>query len=120
MYGTKHEAYDVMWRKLESYYEDVRANVHAALEDLHKLKAGSEEAHKGMVELVDKVESAYSQLSELGHLNVLTMRDVDIITELLPCHLRVEWRREYRQMTHTKKVHPFIYSMEFLEGEREA
>ena len=39
VYITKSEAYDVMWQKLESYYEDVGASVQAALEDLHKLKA---------------------------------------------------------------------------------
>ena len=48
------------------------------------------------------------------------MRDVDFITELLPSHLKVEWRRNYRDMSSTEKVHPFIPFMKFLEGEREA
>ena len=38
VYFTKLEAYDVMWQKLENYYENVGASVQAALEDLHKLK----------------------------------------------------------------------------------
>ena len=120
VYVTKPEAYDVMWQKLESYYEDVGASVQAALEDLHKLKAIPEDDYKGLVELVDEVENAYSQLEELGNLSVLTMRDVDFITELLPFHLKVEWRRKYRDMSSTDKVHPFIPFMKFLEGEREA
>ena len=120
VYITKPEAYDVMWQKLESYYEDVGASVQAALEDLHKLKEVSDDDYKGLVEMVDEVESAYCQLDELGNLNVLTMRDVDFITELLPSHLKVEWRRKYRDMSSTEKVHPFIPFMKFLEGEREA
>ncbi|CAB3993010.1 Hypothetical predicted protein [Paramuricea clavata] len=86
---TKPEAYDVMWQKLESFYEDVRASVQAALEDLHKIKAVPTNDYKGLVELVDELESAYSQLEELGNLDILTLRDVDFITELLPCYLKV-------------------------------
>ncbi|CAB4007150.1 Hypothetical predicted protein [Paramuricea clavata] len=120
VYVTKPEAHNVMWQKLESFYEDVGASVQAALEDLHKIKAVPTDDYKGLVELVDEVESAYSQLEELGNLNVLTLRDVDLITELLPCYLKVEWRRRYRDITATEKIHPFIPLMHFLEGEREA
>ncbi|KAJ7391219.1 hypothetical protein OS493_019350 [Desmophyllum pertusum] len=42
VYVTKPEAYDVMWKKLEDYYDDTSATVQAALEDLHKLKPVSE------------------------------------------------------------------------------
>ena len=84
---TKPEAYDLMWRKLESHYEDVGPSVQAALEDLHKLKAVKEEDYKGLVELINETEVAYSQLEELGRLNILTMRDVDMISELLPSNL---------------------------------
>ena len=38
VYVTKPEAYDVMWQKLESFYEDVGASVQAALEDYIRLK----------------------------------------------------------------------------------
>ena len=120
VYVTKPEAYNVMWQKLESFYEDVGASVQAALEDLHKIKAVPTDDYKGLVELVDEVESAYSQLEELGNLNILTLRDVDFITELLPCYLKVEWRRRYRDITASEKIHPFIPFMHFLEGEREA
>ena len=117
---TKPEAYDMMWNKLESYYEDVGASVQAALDDLHKLKPVAEEDFRGLVELVDEVESAYGQLNELGNLNILTMRDVDQITELLPNHLKVEWRRRYRDITPSEKVRPFVSFMKFLDTEREA
>ena len=120
VYVTKPEAYDTMWQKLESYYEDVGASVQAALDDLHKLKPVASEDFKGLVELVDVVKSAYSQLSELGNLNILTMRDVDRITELLPNHLKVEWRCRYRDTTPAEKIRPFVSFMKFLDAEREA
>lgn len=94
--------------------------MNAALEDLHKLKAVSEKDYKGLVELVHEVESAYSQLDELGNLNILMLRDVDMIIELLPCHLKVDWRSKYRETTSIEKVHPFVYFMQFLKREREA
>ena len=58
VYISKPEAYDVLWKRLENYYEDVGASVQAALEDLHKLKAVSEDDYKGVVELIDEIESA--------------------------------------------------------------
>ena len=66
VYITKPEAYDIMWQKLESYYEGVGASVQAALDDLHVLKPIASGDFKSLVELVDEVESAYSLLSELG------------------------------------------------------
>ena len=73
-----------------------------------------------MVELIDETEVAYSQLEELGRLNILTMRDVDMISELLPSNLKAEWRRKYRDMSPYKKVCPFNAFMKFLDGEHEA
>ena len=100
-----------MWKRLENYYEDGGASVQAALEDLHKLKAVSEDDYKGLVKLIDEIESAYSQLEELNQLNILTMRDVDMISERLPSNLKVEWRRKYRHMDPSTKVNPFVASM---------
>ena len=48
---------------------------------------------------MDEIESAYSQLDELKRLSTLTMRDVDFISELLPTHLKVDWRRKYRDLS---------------------
>ena len=115
---TKPEAYDIMWEKLELYYEDTSASVQAALEGLRKLKPVKEEDYKGLVELVDEIESAYSQLDELKRLSTLTMRDVDFISELLPTHLKVDWRRKYRDLSPDDKLQPFKFFMTFLERER--
>ena len=109
-----------MWKRFENYYEDVGASVQATLDDLHKLKAVSEDDCKGLVELIDEIESAYSQLEELNQLNILTMRDVDMISERLPSNLKVEWRRKYRDMEPSAKVNPFVAFMKYLDGEREA
>ena len=76
VYVTKPEAYDIMWKKLETHYSDTSASVQAALEDLHKLKPVAEEVYKGLIELVDAVESSYSQLEEQSQINTLTMRDI--------------------------------------------
>ena len=115
---TKPEAYDIMWEKLELHYEDTSASVQAALEGLRKLKPVKEEDYKGLVELVDEIESAYSQLDELKRLSTLTMRDVDFISELLPTHLKVDWRRKYRDLSPDDKLQPFKFFMTFLERER--
>ena len=50
------------------------------LDDLQKPKPVKEEDYKGLVELVDKIESAQSQLDELNRLNILTMRNVGFIS----------------------------------------
>ena len=120
VYVTKPEAYDTMWKKLEAYYDDTSATVQAALEDLHKLKPVSEANYRGLAELIDVVESSYSQLEELNQLNTLTMRDVDLVNELLPNHLKVEWIRKYHDMSQAEKIQPFQPFMKFLERERDA
>ena len=48
------------------------------------------------------------------------MRDVGRITELLPNHLKVEWRRRYRDITPAEKIRPIVSFMKFLDAEREA
>ena len=64
-----------------------------------------------------RIKSVYNQTGSIYHvagigkllrrrrcLHILTMRDVDRITELLPNHLKVEWRRRYRNITPAEKV----------------
>ncbi|CAB4027430.1 Hypothetical predicted protein [Paramuricea clavata] len=118
VFVTKPEAYDIMWEKLECHYGDTTASVQAALEDLQRLKPVKEEDYKALVELVDEVESAYSQLEELNQLNTLTMRAVDNLTDLLPTHLKVDWRRKYRDLSSAEKLQQFTPLMKFLERER--
>ena len=48
------------------------------------------------------------------------MRDVDRITELLPNHMKVEWRRRYKDITPAEKIRLFVSFMKFLDAEREA
>ena len=82
-----------MWHKLEVHYDDPGASVQAALDDLYKLKPVPEGDYKALIELVDIVESTYSQLVELDHVNVLTMRDVDFVNVLLPAQeINKRWK----------------------------
>ncbi len=105
-------------KKLEDYYEDTSASAQAALEDLKKLKPVQEEDYKSLVELVDDVEGIYNQLGELNHLNTLSMRDVDALSDLLPTHLKIDWRRKYSNLSPAEKLQPFTPFMMFLEKER--
>ncbi len=109
-----------MWKKLETHYDNTSASVQAALAGLQQLKLVESEDYRALIELVDEVEAAYCQLQKLNHVNILTMRDVDHISEHLPSHIRVEWIRKYHDMSSGEKVYPFPYFMKFLEREREA
>ena len=120
VYITKPEAYDIMWSKLEDYYNDTSASVQAALEGLIQLKRVNSEDYRGLIALVDEVEASYSQLEELCELNALTMRDVDHINSLLPMHLRLEWVRRQRTLTQGERMRPFVPFMTYLDGERAA
>ena len=106
VYITKPEAYEVMWKKLEEYYEDTSASVQAALEDLKKLKPVQEEDYKSLVKLVDDVEAAYNQLRKLNYLNTLSMRYVDALSDLLPTHLKIDWRGKYSNLCPAEKLQP--------------
>ena len=108
MYITRSEAYDTMWKKLEAHYDDTSASIQAALAPLQQLKPVESEDYTAVIELVDEVEAAYCQLQELNHVNILTMRDVDHISEHLPSHIRVEWIRKYHDMSSGEKVNPFL------------
>ena len=120
VYITRPEAYDTMWRKLEAHYDDASASVQAALAGLQRLKHVESEDYRALIELVDEVEAAYCQRQELNHLSILTMRDVDHISEFLASYVRVEWIRKYQGMSSAEKVNPFPHFMKFMEREREA
>ena len=109
-----------MWRKLQEHYEDPSASVQAALDDLSQSKAVKEEDYKGLVSLIDEVECAHSQLEELNHLETLTMRDVDFVSNLFPTHLKLDWIRKYHVLSPAEKVHPWASFMKFLDHERKA
>lgn len=63
----------------------------------------------------DKIKSVYSQLEALKRLTNLTMRDVEFISDLLPTHLKIDWRREYRNLSPDYTLPPFTLFMKFLE-----
>ena len=51
-------AFDAMWEKLTAHYDDVAAAVEAAMGDLKKLRPVKEEDFRGLIAVVDAVESA--------------------------------------------------------------
>lgn len=120
IYITKPEAYEIMWKRLCDFYDDVSACVQSALDGLFKLKPVRDDDYRGLVHLVDSVESAYSQLEELTQVDVLSMRDIDRIAELLPSSLRMLWVRQYHQLDNQTKLKPFSNFMNFLCTERAA
>jgi len=120
IYITRPDAYDSIWRRLCEFYDDVTASVQAALEGLAKLKPIKDDDYRGLVNFVDSVESAFCQLEELGQSEVLTMRDVDRVAELLPNNLRMLWIRQYHQLEDHFKLRPFPTFMKFLRIERSA
>lgn len=118
IYITRPDAYELIWKRLCEFYDDCSASVQSALEDLHKLKIVQENDFKGLVYLIDEVESAHAQLFELGQADVLSIREVDKICELLPGSVRMVWNRVYFQLEDRQKLHPLDTFMKFLQTER--
>ena len=120
IYITKPAAYELIWKRLCEHYDDVSASVQVALESLDRLKPVGEEDHKGLVRLVDSVEAVFSQLEELGQVEILSMRDIDKVTKKLPSSRRLMWIRKYHLIDDVVKLKPFATFMEFLGAERAA
>ena len=120
VYVTRPEAYEIMWQRLSEFYDDTTASVQAALDGLCKLKSVQENDYKGIVHLTDSVESTYVQLLELGQTEVLSMREVDKISELLPPSVKMLWIRTYHQLPLHVKLKPLETFMKFLSTERAA
>ena len=118
VYVTRPQSYDIMWQKLSEFYDDISASLHSALDNLSKLKMVKEDDYAGLVALVDDVESTFSQLEELGHLELFTLREIDKIAELLPSSSRMMWMRTYYTLTNAEKVKPLKVFMQFLSTER--
>lgn len=120
VYITRPEAYEIMWQRLSEFYDDATASVQAALDGLSKLKPVHENDYKGIVNLTDTVESTYVQLLELGQTEILSMREVDKICELLPPSVKMLWIRTYHQLPLHVKLKPLETFMGFLATERAA
>ena len=118
IYITRPEAYELIWQRLSEYYDDCSASVQSALESLYRLRPVEEDNFKGVVYLVDEVEDAFAQLKELGQTDVLSMREIDRISELLPISTRMLWIRQYHQLEDRDKVRPLEKFMKFLQAER--
>jgi len=118
IYITRPEAYDLMWLRLSEHYDDCSASVQSALEGLHRLKPVKDDDFKGVVHLVDEVEAAYAQLNELGKTDILSMREIDQISELLPSNTRMLWVRLYHELDQNARIRPLDSFMQFLFRER--
>ena len=116
MIGTG--AFNEMWGRLCSYYDDTAISVRDALDRLQNLKPVKEEDYKGLTQFVDQVESSFTQLATLNQINCLTMRDVDQLCELLPLTKKTEWHRVYHHLECEQQLHPFPTFMTFLYHER--
>ena len=51
IYVSRPEAYELIWQRLEEYYDDTSASVQSALESINKLKSVREDDYKGLVHL---------------------------------------------------------------------
>ena len=115
---TGPDAIDRMWDRLLKFYDDPAASVNAALKKLNSLRSIREEDFRGLVHLVDEVESAYSQLTTWDQKQCLTQLHVENLTKLLPFSVRTRWLLSYEQLDMNSKIHPFPWFMVFLERER--
>jgi hypothetical protein len=119
--ATRDNAYQEMWARLSEYYDDVTASVQSIMSELFgKLKVVKDEDFKGMVKLVDNVESAFVQLQQLSQTECLTVREIDKISECLPMLVRMSWVRLFYSLDSVRKLRPLDTFMEFLVRERAA
>ena len=116
---TSPAAYAEMWKRIQRKYDDVSAAVDACLDDLHAIKMVKEGDYRGLVDLVNKVESVYFQMVELGQTSVLTLRDVNKMCDLLPLTVRTKWDEVFYQLGPLAKVNPFDSFNAFLYRERD-
>ena len=118
VYVTRPDAYDLIWQRLKEFYDDTSACVQSALDGLGRLKHVREDDYVALVHLVDSVESVHSQLLELGQTSVLSMREVDRVSELLPSSVKMLWNRTFYRLDVTNKLHPYDSFMKFFYEER--
>ena len=110
--------FDKMWNRLCDDFDSQSASVEAALKNLYKLKKVAPNDYRGLIKLVNEVESSYCQLEILGQLFCLTMCETTHISKLLPDSIRDEWNRLHFSLSENLKTHPFPAFMAFLDRER--
>ena len=118
IYATQANAYDRILDRLDTIYSDVSMCVQSVLEDLQQLKSFKDSDMKALVKFVNLVETAYSQLGEVGHINAICMTHIDSLADLLPMSIKRQWMRQFSVMSQAEKLHPFPHFMVFLENER--
>jgi hypothetical protein len=118
IYVTRPEAYDMIWERLSEFYDDISASVQAAMDGLQRLRPIKDDDYQGIVNLASEVEAVYAQLQELGHLDLMSLREIDRIAEMLPSGNRMLWMRTYQELSTGEKIRPLNAFMQFLKTER--
>ena len=112
-------AYQRMWQRLDAKYLDVSLNIQSIYADLQRLSSVKEDDLGSLVQFVNRVESCYSRLGEVGQLNYITMPQIDDLNDLLPPLFRWEWMEKHREASVEDQLYPFSAFMSFLEKKRD-
>ena len=92
--------------------EYTRVSIQAALEGLQKLKSVKKEEYKFLVKRRNEIESAYSELDELKDWVSYwqcRMYSIDFTSELLPTHMKFDWRRKYGDLSPNDRLQPLSF-----------
>ena len=112
-------AYELMWKRLDSKYCNIGLSVKDVYSKLSSLSPVKEEDMVGIVKFVNQVELCYSQLGEIGHIDSITICQIDELCNLLPAAFKWQWMEKIQTTTIEEQLHPFSSFMGFLEGKRE-
>ena len=117
---TSPAAITAMWQRLTEHYDDAAACVNEVLRKIQNLKVVKSEDYKSLAEFANKVEGCHTQLTTLGQLTCISMRDVDALSALLPVSVREEWHRKYIELSGADQLHPFNVFKDFMVIQRKA
>ena len=113
------EAVDVMWQRLVDHYENAAAAVKEVMKTLQELKPVRPEDYRYLTEFVDIVESCYTQLATINHLDCISILDVDNLSRLLPVSAKEGWHERYQMLAGDAQLHPFKdFTVYLLERRR--
>ena len=117
---TSHpKAYNLMWQRLDNKYCNVGLNIQSVYKQLSGLPHIKDNDLRGLVKFVNKVELCYGQLGEVGHIDSITVNQIDDICDLLPVSFRWEWMEKYKSAIQHDQLHPFSLFMQLLEIKRD-
>ena len=120
IYIQDESAYDALWDRLRSEYDDPGLSSQDAISRLLSLRPVEEQDYRGLVDLIDSVEGVHNQLLQLGQLHAVHAVDLDRLCENLPLSTRMEWLRCYRDFSAADKAAPLGRFYAFLMRERVA